>query len=472
MFYKPHNYQKHSKQHIIDNNGAGLFLGMGLGKTSIVLDAVDWLIYHDMSVRKVLVIAPKKVAESTWVDERDKWDQFKHLRISLVLGSPEERIAALRGKADIYVIGRDNVRWLVTHCMSAWPFDMIVFDESSSFKNHASQRFKSIRMVLPKTRRKVILTGTPSPNGFADLWAQMYLLDSGERLGISITNYRVEYLSKGRGEFSKYTINEFAKAAVLEKVKDIVISMSAEDYLELPEYNEFIQKVKLPKEIKQAYDDFEETAVLELLESEGGKISAANAAALMNKLLQFANGAVYRQVIKGNGIMEREYVEVHEEKLDVLEELIEAAQDEPVLVFYSYQHDLERIQKRFGGTKYENEHTLKDWNDGKIKLLLAHPASVAYGLNMQAGGRIIVWFGLPWSLELWQQGNARLYRQGQVKPVIVHKVVCPGTVDMRVATALSDKADEQDSLMDAVKAIVKDVIKRKPNLSTNLDVID
>lgn len=472
MYYTPHNYQNHGKQHIIDNEGAGLFLGMGLGKTSITLDAIDYLIYHDMSVRKVLVIAPKKVAESTWVDERDKWDQFNHLRISSMLGSPEERIAALRIKADIYVISRNNVQWLVTHCMSAWPFDMVVFDESSSFKNHASQRFKSIRMVLPKTCRRVILTGTPSPNGFADLWAQMYLLDQGARLGPSVTNYRTEYLSKGRGEFSKYSINEFAKAAVLDKVKDIVISMKAEDYLELPEYNEFIQKVKLPKNIKDAYDEFEETAVLELLESEGGKISAANAAALMNKLLQFSNGAVYRQIVLPNGVMSREFVEVHDEKLDTLEELIEAAQDEPVLVFYSYQHDLERIQRRFGGTKYENELTLKDWNSGKIKLLLAHPASVAYGLNMQAGGRIIIWFGLPWSLELWQQGNARLYRQGQEQPVIVHKIVCPGTVDMRVVNALSDKAHEQDSLMDAVKAIVKEVIKRKPELSTNLDLLD
>lgn len=470
MLYMPHNYQRHAKQHIIDNPGAGLFLGMGLGKTSIVLDTIDFLINHDMEVRKVLVIAPKKVAEATWTSERDKWDQFKHLTISLILGTPEERISAIRAKANIYVISRNNVKWLITHCMSAWPFDMVVFDESSSFKNHASERFKHIRMVLPKIRRRVILTGTPSPNGFADLWAQMYLLDQGERLGPSVTNYRVNYLTKGRGDFSKYEINEFAKAAVLEKVKDIVISMSAEDYLELPEYNEVLQKVKLTKEIKDAYDEFEDTAVLELLESEGGKISAANAAALMNKLLQFANGAVYRPTITGDGKIGREVIEIHEEKLDALEEIIEAAQDEPVLLFYSYQHDLDRIQKRFGGVKYEDERTLTDWNNGKIKLLLAHPASVAYGLNMQAGGRIIAWFGLPWSLELWQQGNARLFRQGQEQPVIVHKIVCPGTVDMRVAGALEDKADEQDSLMDAVKAIVKEVINRKPELSKSLDM--
>lgn len=461
MRYEPHNYQIEAEAHIVNNKCGGLFMEMGLGKTVVTLTAIRELIYGDMDVKKVIVVAPLKVAETVWTDERDKWDHLKHLKISLVLGDTNQRLAALKKPADIYIINRDNIVWLVTHYQSAWPFDMGVFDESSSFKNSSTNRFKAIRMVLPLMRRRIILTGTPSPNGLPDLWSQIYILDLGERLGKTISAYRQNYLvpEKFQGHVVyKYKVaNDETKQLIYDKIGDICISMKAKDYLQLPELLDIEYKVKLPKNIMDKYTQFEETEVLTLLEEEGGDISAANAAALVNKLLQFVNGSIYQKAVALNGKIVKNVVHIHDEKLNALSEILEEAGDEPVLLFYAYQHDYDRLQKEFGFKLYEGPKDLVNWNSGKIKRLAAHPLSLAYGMNMQVGGRRIVWFGVPWSAELWLQGIARLHRQGQGKPVIMHKLVCPGTVDMQTVEAVKNKITIQDALMEAVKATVKRV---------------
>lgn len=452
MIYKPWNYQEFGKQHIIDNPGCGLFQDMGLGKTVTTLTAVDLLMNDYMEVNKCLVIAPLKVARDTWPDEIEKWNHLQHLKISCVLGSEAERIAALKKKADIYTINCENVAWLVSYYGMKWPFDCVVFDESSKFKNQASARFKAIQRVLPFIKRKILLTGTPAPNNLIDIWAQIYLLDKGKRLGDGITKFREAYFNRAFNGHGYEIRSKADEETIFKAISDICISMAAKDYIDMPERVDNIIKIKLNAAHQKMYDAFEEEQILNIADEE---ITAINAAALTNKLLQFANGAVYNNLsVDENGkLAAREYKVVHDEKLDKLEELIDAAQGKPVLVFYSYKHDLIRIKKRFPGAReLKTSQDQKDWNAGKIEILIAHPASAGHGLNLQAGGNIIVWFGLPWSLELYQQANARLYRQGQLHTVIIHHLIIKGTMDEQVLKVLAGKATLQNALMAYVKA--------------------
>lgn len=448
-----HNYQKQAIQHIFDHPGCALFLDLGLGKTITTLTAIDRLMYDSFEIGKVLVIAPKRVAEDTWMNEVKNWEHVKHLRLSLVLGTEKQRKEALRRSADIYVINRENVAWLVSMYGSAFPFDMIVIDELSSFKNHASQRFKALRMVRTKVKRVVGLTGTPSPNGLIDLWSQLYLLDMGERLGRSIGNYRNKYFRPGRSNgyvVYEYQANTGSEQEIYAKISDICISMKVEDYLELPDKIVRDIPVHLSAEAQRKYDEFEREQVLQLQDAE---ITAVNAAALTNKLLQYASGAVY------DGDQKVHYV--HDEKLDMLEEIVEAA-NSPVLIFYSYKHELTRIMKRlktYQPRKLDTGQDIEDWNDGKIQVLLAHPASAGHGLNLQKGGNNIVWFSTPWSLELYLQANARLHRQGQTRPVMIFRLVAHNTHDQRVIQAIENKNTGQESLMEATKALIDKYIK-------------
>lgn len=459
MIYNPWPYQDFATKHVIANPFSGLFLDMGLGKTVSTLTAVDQLMFDSCEVSKVLVIAPKRVAEDTWVTEAAKWDHLKHLRISVVLGTERQRKEALKAKADIYVINRENVAWLVGFYQSAFPFDMVVIDELSSFKSAKSIRFKSLRMVRPLIKRVVGLTGTPAPNGLIDLWPQLYLLDQGERLGKTITRYRENYFTPGRHNGQvvfDYKLKAESEQMIYDKIGDICISMKAKDYLSLPERITRDVEIHLPAAIKEKYDEFERDQILALENLED--ISAVNAAALTNKLLQFANGAVYDA--------NKDWHTVHNAKLEALEEIVEAANGQPVLVFYSYKHDLERIQKKLKAYKprmLDSRGDIQEWNEGKIQLLLAHPASAGHGLNLQAGGNIIVWFGLTWSLELYQQANARLDRQGQTKPVIVHRLIVAGTMDEDVSKSIERKTAGQDALMDAVKVRIEKYKKSSTN---------
>lgn len=424
---------------------------MGLGKTLATLTAISYLMYEELEVEKVLVIAPLRVAESTWDAEIKKWDHIKHLTYSKVLGSAKQRKEALKQKADIYIINRENVAWLVALYASAFPFDMVIIDESSSFKSHKSQRFKALRMARPLISRVVELTGTPSPNNLIDLWSQIYLLDQGKRLGKYITNYRDNYFNVGQSNghiVYSYELKKNGEKAIYERISDICVSMKTKDYLKLPEKINRTVDIILPERDFNKYKDFEKKKVLELMDEE--EISVLNAAGLSNKLMQFANGAVYND--------NREFKEVHSEKLKALEEIVDCANRKPVLVFYSFKHDYERIKKhlkKYKPKKLEGNQDIIDWNDGKIELLLAHPASCGHGLNLQAGGNIIVWFGLTWSLELYQQAVARLYRQGQKENVIIHHLVAKNTIDEDVLKALENKASGQDALMEAVKARIR-----------------
>lgn len=445
MEYRAHDYQKRATELVIEKDHVGLFLDMGLGKTVITMTAINELIYDRFEISRVLVIAPKRVAEDTWTREHLKWDHLKDLRISKVLGSPTQRVAALRKDADIYVIGRDNVVWLVDHClkMKEWPFDMIVIDELSSFKNPQAKRFRALRKTLGVTKRVVGLTGTPSPNSLMDLWAELYLLDRGERLGSTIGAYREEYFRAGAHNgyvVYKWEPRPGAKEKIEKKISDICVSMSAADYLTLPKRIDNVIPVKLSDQEMKLYQKMEAD---QLLTIDDNDIVALNAAAVMTKLLQIANGAVYS--------MEQTVINVHDAKLEALQEIVDT-NDSPVLVFYSFKHDLDKILKAVPGARtLDGPQDIKDWNDGKVKVLLAHPASVGYGLNLQEGGHTIVWYGLTWSLELYQQANARLYRQGQEKPVIIHHLVAEGTADEQVMKALQAKDTSQAALLEALK---------------------
>lgn len=446
-----HSYQHHCVEHILQHECAGLFISMGLGKTVATLTAIDKLMFEELEIEKVLVIAPKRVAEDTWTTEAMKWEHLKHLRISVALGSERERKEALKAKADIYVINRENVAWLIAFYQGAFPFDFLVIDELSSFKSAKSIRFKALRMIRPKIKRVVGLTGTPAPNSLIDLWPQVYLLDQGERLGKTITGYRERYFTPGKRNGQvvfDYKLRTDGENAIYQKIGDICISMKAKDYLSLPERIERTVAIKFSSKVQLQYEEFERNQILALEDLED--ISAVNAAALTNKLLQFANGAVYTA--------DKDYYEVHKEKLEALGEIIEAANGQPVLVFYSYKHDVERINsylKVFKPRMLNNSADIAEWNSGKISLLLAHPASAGHGLNLQAGGNIIVWFGQTWSLELYQQANARLDRQGQTKAVIIHHLVASGTMDEDVLAALDRKSHGQNALMEAVKARIE-----------------
>ena len=409
------------------------------------MTAIDILINEMFEVDRVLVIAPKRVAEDTWTREHAKWDHLRHLRVSKVLGSPEQRRRALATDADIYVIGRDNVVWLVDHYSKKkhWPFDMIVIDELSSFKNPQAKRFRALRKILGVTQRVVGLTGTPSPNGLMDLWAQVYLLDRGERLGRTIGAYREKYFRAGaRNGYVVYKWEPLkgAKEQIEEKISDICVSMSAADYLTLPERIDNVIPVKLTDAEMELYKRMEQDQLLQIEDSD---VVALNAAAVMTKLLQIANGSVYS--------MDGTVVNIHDAKLEALQEIIDTT-DSPVLVFYSFKHDLDKILEAVSGARVLNgPEDIRDWNDGKVRVLLAHPASVGYGLNLQEGGHTIVWYGLTWSLELYQQANARLYRQGQEKPVIIHHLIAEGTVDEQAMAALQAKDTSQAALLAALK---------------------
>lgn len=456
MQFVPHAYQKHCIDKIIELDKVGLFLDMGLGKTVTTLTAIKELKYNRFQVRKVLIIAPKKVAEGTWTKEKDKWDHTQMLRVSPVLGSEKKRIKAINTPSDLYVINRENVVWLVDYYRNAWPFDMVVIDESSSFKNHSAKRFKALVQVMSKIKRLVELTGTPSPNGLNDLWSQIYLLDEGRRLGKRYGQFRERYFDPGRrglqGFVYDYDPKDGAEQSILSAISDICISMKAEDYLQLPDMVIHEIPVSLDAKAEKAYKELERKMILELPENE--EISVTSAAALSNKLLQLANGAVYDEEHKAH--------EVHTSKLDAFLELVESLQGKPLLVFYNFQHDKERILKVLG-TKKLRVKELKtvqdedDWNHQEIDILLTHPASSAYGLNLQQGGNHVCWFGLTWNYELYTQANKRLHRQGQTEKVIVHHLICSGTRDEDVMKALKKKEGVQDFVMESLKARIRKV---------------
>lgn len=455
MIFKPHAYQQHCINKVIEIAKLGLFLDMGLGKTVTTLTAIRQLKYDRFEVRKVLVIAPKKVAEGTWTREKDKWEHTKILRVSPVLGSQAKRIRALNTPADIYIINRENVCWLVDYYRNDWPFDMVVIDESSSFKSHTAKRFKALASISSRITRLVELTGTPSPNGLDDLWSQVFLLDGGERLGKRYTQFRERYFDPGRrgadGMVYDYKAKPGSEQSILERISDICISMKAEDYLQLPDIIYHTVPVVLDPKALKAYREMERKMVLELPEDEE-EISVTSAAALSNKLLQLANGALYDD---GHQVHE-----IHDCKLEAFTELIESLQGKPALVFYNFQHDKTRILKALEKTKLRIRELKKpgdedDWNAGKIDILLAHPASAAYGLNLQQGGNHVIWFGLTWNYELYTQANKRLHRQGQTEKVIIHHLVSTGTRDEDVMQALEKKDDVQNWVMESLKARIK-----------------
>lgn len=463
-----HNYQRACVEHIITHPFCGVFLDMGLGKTVSTLTAVNYLMNDYCEINSVLVIAPKRVAESVWQEEAEKWDHLKHLRFSKIIGSAKQRISAVMDtKADIYIISRDNVTWLCAlYGGGKLPFDMVVIDELSSFKSYKSERFKALRGARPYLKRLVGLTGTPAPNGLIDLWPQIYLMDRGERLEKTISRYREKYFRPGKTNghvVYSYDLMSDSEYLIHKKIEDICISMKANDYLEMPERTDNYIKLKMPEQIKKQYDDFEKNKVLDLFKPEQEyldnadkwvdkpvEINAVNAAALSNKLLQFANGAVY-----GSDEAVRKVYPVHDIKLEALKEIIEDANGQSVLVAWTFQFDRDRIMdylKKYKPRELKTNKDIEDWNAGKIQVMLAHPASAGHGLNLQAGGNLIVWFGQTWSLELYQQFNARLYRQGQKNHVIINHLILQGTHDEDVIRALKNKDKKQNALMDSIKA--------------------
>lgn len=450
-----HSYQNRGVQHIIDNPFCALFLDMGLGKTVTTLTAIKELM-DACIITNALVIAPKKVTQVTWTDEIKNWAHLQNLTISVIDGDVKHRRAAMAKKADIYAVSRDNIVWLVTEYGGIkLPFDMVVIDELSSFKNHASKRFRAMKRVRKFIPRVVGLTGTPSPNGLIDLFAQMYLIDEGERLGKTITGYRDRFFrpDKRNGDIVyTYALKQPAdetEKQISDLISDITISMTAEDYLKMPDKIMLFDTVELPNKVYDNYLDFEREQVLELINSDE-MITAASAAALSNKLQQYANGAIYDA--------DRNVKHIHDEKLEKLQEIVEAANGAPVLVAYSFIHDLDRIMnalKEYKPVKLEKPEHIAQWNEGKIQVLVTHPASAGHGLNLQKGGNILVWFGNTWSLELYMQFNARLYRQGQTKPVYIHHIVSKGTIDEKIIKALSGKKETQDGLMQSIKELME-----------------
>ena len=448
-----HKYQKVCVEHIISHPFCGVFLDMGLGKTISTLTAIEELKYDYCEIDTVLVIAPKRVVETVWEEEAKKWDHTKHLTFSKIIGTERQRLAALKVKADVHIISRDNITWLCSLYAAKLPYDMLVIDELSSFKAHQTQRFKSLRLARPWFKRVVGLTGTPAPNGLINLWSQMYLIDRGERLEKTITAYRSRYFRPGASNgyvVYSYNLLSDSEKLIQERIKDICISMRAEDYLEMPERIDNFVRVTMPDKLMDAYKKFEEENVITLaneVEEGATTVNAVNAAALSNKLLQFANGAMYDE--------NKNVVPIHDLKLEALKEIIEAADGKPVLVAWTYQFDRDRIKNYFRSMaprELKTAEDINDWNAGKVQLMLAHPASAGHGINLQAGGNIIVWYGLTWSLELYQQFNARLYRQGQKQRTIIHHIVNSGTHDEDVVEALKSKDKTQNNLMNSIKA--------------------
>lgn len=443
MKYNPHNYQQFATDFILEHPVSCLMLDMGLGKTIITLTALWQLTLDSFDVSRVLVIAPKRVAADTWPRELSKWEHLKGLDASLVMGTQAEREAALRRQTFLYIINRENVSWLVEN--HHWDFDMVVIDELSSFKSNQAQRFKALKKVRPLVSRIVGLTGTPAPNSLMDLWPQMYLMDMGQRLGRFIGGFRERFFipdKRSREIIYSYKPREGAEEAIYDLISDICISMKAVYYLDMPELIMNRVEVSMDSREQKIYDDFQRDMVVNL---HGEELDAVNAAVLSGKLLQMANGAVYGENHK--------VLRIHDRKLDALEDLVEAANGKPLLVAYWYEHDLQRIKARFKNARcIDTTQDIDDWNAGKIPLALIHPASAGHGLNLQDGGCTIVWFGLTWSLELYQQLNARLWRQGQKHTVVIHHIVTKGTHDEDVLRALECKDTRQTALMDAVRA--------------------
>lgn len=455
MEFKPHKYQSYCIDRVLDTPAVGLFLDMGLGKTVITLTALHELKYHRFQMRKALIIAPKKVAESTWTTEAAKWEHLKGLKMSVVLGTAEQRLKALQARADVYVINRENVVWLVGQYGRDWPFDVVVLDESTSFKNPQAKRFKALKAVRPHMRRVIALTGTPTPRGLTDLWAQVYLLDGGARLGRTISTYREMFFvpdKRNRTTIFSYAPREGAQEAIERLVSDICVSMSAKDYLELPPLIYDDIPVQLDAQGQRAYDRMERDMLLEV--DDETTITAMTAATLTGKLLQLCNGAVYNE--------DGEAIEVHDAKIEALLETVEQLNGQHAVIYYYFQHDKDRILQAFARAPervrvYRDARDIDDWNAGKIDLLLAQPASCGYGLNLQKGGHHIIWYGLTWSLEEYQQANARLYRQGQEQPVIVHRLIVKGGVDEDVVASLAGKDETQAALIEALKARLNEV---------------
>jgi SNF2 family DNA or RNA helicase len=444
MKYKPHSYQEYAIKYIETHPISALLIDMGLGKTSITLTAIRNLLFDSFEVCKVLVIAPLRVAKNTWTDEIKKWEHLSTLTYSLIVGNENERLSALNEKADIYIINRENVDWLVNKSGYKFDFDMVVIDELSSFKNHQSKRFKSFMKVRPLVKRIVGLTGTPSSNGLMDLFAEFKILDMGKRLGYFIGQYRNTYFKpdKMNGPIVySYKPLPNAENAIYEKISDITVSMKANEYLKMPELLTSNYVVELTNSEKNQYDEMKKSLVLEITD---GEITASNAASLSNKLCQLSNGAIYDD--------EQNIVEIHDRKLEALEDIIESMNGKPLLIAYWYRHDLERIKSRFSVREIKTSEDISDWNDGKIPVALIHPASAGHGLNLQSGGSTLVWFGLTWSLELYQQTNARLYRQGQKNTVVIQHIIAKGTIDEQILKALQKKNKTQADLIDAVRA--------------------
>lgn len=446
-----HRYQQHAVKHIVENPACGLFLDMGLGKTVSTLTALYELQEEELAISRTLIIAPKRVAEYTWTAELDKWTHLRGLKAVKILGTEAQRRKAVSEEADLYVINRENIVWLVKNYGKQWRWDCIVIDELSSFKSHASQRFKALKAIRQKCNRIIGLTGTPSPNGYMDLWAEVYLLDGGERLGSTISKYRQTYFTEGRRSAQvvfDYKLREGSKKAIEDTIKDICISMSKEDFLTLPKCLKIDYSVSLsPNELK-AYRSFERDRVLQLKEEQGEdkSLTAMSAATLCNALAQYASGAIYDE--------EKNVISIHDAKIEALAELVESAQS-PVLIAYNYKHEKQRLLsalKSYKPRELNSEEDLRAWNAGEVAVLIGHPASMGHGLNIQAGGNIIIWFGLTWSLELYQQFNARLHRQGQTKPVMVYHLVVEETIERDMLKALESKGANQDALMKATKA--------------------
>ncbi len=444
--YNPHNYQAYSTDFIINHKAAGLFLEQGLGKTVITLTAIWILLYDYFDATKVLVIAPLRVARDTWSRECEKWEHLRGLSISKVLGSERERKMALYQKADIYVINRENVEWLIKN--KEWDFDTVIIDELSSFKSPSSKRFRALKKVRHKIKRIVGLTGTPAPNGLLDIWSQIYLLDGGERLGRTYSGYRSRYFHPQKyingGIPTDYQINEDVEEKIYEKISDICISMKALEYLKMPECIFNKVPIELDEREMKLYRQLERDLLLPLDDSE---VDAVNAAVLSNKLLQMAGGAVYDEF--------GDVKTIHDKKLDALEDLIEAANGKPVLVYYGFKHERDRIKNRFDVGEINTSEDIAKWNRGEMQIALCHPASTGHGLNLQDGGCTIIWFSMTWSLELYQQANARLWRQGQKQTVVIHHIIAKNTIDERVMIALENKDTSQAALIEAVRAQIQ-----------------
>ena len=447
MKYSPHEYQRYATEFIITHPISALLLDMGLGKTSITLTAINDLLFDGFEIHKVLVVAPLRVARDTWSAEIEKWEHLNNLRYSVVVGTVQERFSALSTPADIYIINRENIQWLVEESGLPFDFDMAVIDELSSFKNHQSKRFRAFMKVRPKLKRIVGLTGTPVSNGLMDLFAEFKLLDMGERLGRLIGQYRNAYFQPDKRNgmvIYSYKPLPNAEQQIYDKISDITISMKAADHLKMPELISAEYTVQLSEKEKEKYDRLKKDLILS---TEDNEVTAANAASLSNKLSQMANGAVYSD--------DESIIEIHDRKLDALEDIIESMNGKPLLVAYWFKHDLERIKKRFEIREIKSSEDISDWNSGKIPVALIHPASAGHGLNLQSGGSTLVWFGLTWSLELYQQTNARLWRQGQTADtVVIQHIIAKGTIDEQIMKALKTKDTTQAALITAVKAEV------------------